>query len=65
MNKNKTYLFTYFSKGNSTTRAKVSVKANDLVEAQDKFFAYLKQSPLYSHMWNIEITCELIESSVE
>ena len=61
----KTYLFTYFSKGNSTTRAKVSVKANDLVEAQDKFFEYLRQSTLYSHMWNIEITCELIESSVE
>ena len=61
----KTYLFTYLSKGNSTTRAKVSVKATDLVEAQNRFFDYLKQSSLYSHMWNIEITCELIENSVE
>jgi len=63
--KTKTYLFTYFSKGNSTTRSKVSVKAVDLVEAQDKFFSYLRQSSFYSYMWNIEITCELIESSVE
>ena len=59
-----TYLFTYFSKGNLTSRSKVAVQANTLVEAQDLFFEYIKGTALYSHMWNIEVTCEKIEGSV-
>lgn len=62
--KKDTYLFTYFSKGNLTSRSKVAVQANTLVEAQDLFFEYLKGTTLYPNMWNIEVTCEKIEGSV-
>ena len=62
---NSTYLFTYFSKGNLGNRLKVSVQAVSLVEAQDKFFSYLRGTDLYLHMWNLEVTCEKIEGSVE
>lgn len=61
---NSTYLFTYFSKGNLSNRLKVSVQADSLVEAQDKFFNYLKGTDLYSHMQHLEVTCEKIEGSV-
>ena len=36
-----------------------------LVEAQYKFFSYLKGTDLYLHTWNFEVTCEKIEGSVE
>ena len=62
---NSTYLFTYFSKGNLSERSKVAIKADTLSAAQDKFFDYLKNSDLYSHMWHLEVTCEKIEGSVE
>ena len=36
----------------------VFIQANSIVEAQDKFFEYLRTTELYSHMWklNVEIT---------
>jgi uncharacterized protein YegJ (DUF2314 family) len=51
------YLATATSKGNIWT-GKVIIQANTLVEAQDKFFAWLKEQSVYSHMWNLEVSIE-------
>lgn len=51
------YLATATSKGNIWT-GKIIIQADTLVEAQDKFFAWLKGQSVYSHMWNLEVTIE-------
>lgn len=53
----KRYLVAYESKGN-LNKGSVIVTADNLVEAQTKFFEWLKSQELYQHMWrlNVEFT---------
>lgn len=52
----RTFGFKYESKGNLESGT-VVVRAESLVEAQDKFFDWLRKSPLYKHMWNLSVQC--------
>ena len=51
----KTYSATYSSVGNFDS-GDVIIKAHSIVEAQDKFFAWLKTKDLYQHMWQLNMT---------
>lgn len=53
----KRYLVAYESKGN-LDKGSVIVPAENVAEAQTKFFEWLKSQELYSHMWrlNVEFT---------
>jgi hypothetical protein len=54
------FLFDYESAGNIES-GMVVVNAEDLVEAQDKFFAWLRTQPLYSHMWNLAVVAKEVK----
>lgn len=53
----------YTSPGNAEVGL-VYIDAEDLVEAQDKFFAYLKTRPVYPHMWKLNLTITEIQEIV-
>lgn len=61
----KHYIAKYESKGNHLEHTEVFIKAETLVEAQDKFFLYLKNTPLYSHMWRLNLEIREIQSFPE
>ena len=54
----KAYNVNWTSPGNFVNNNRVVVRAESLVEAQDKFFAWLKKHPVYQHMWclNMEMS---------
>lgn len=58
-----TYLVNYLSK-NNIFEGKVVISAKNLVEAQDKFFDWLKKQPVYQYMWNLSISIEEIKEGV-
>ncbi len=41
----------------------VVVKANNIVEAQNKFWAWLQNRPVFEHMWNL--TFQFVEVAKE
>jgi hypothetical protein len=55
----KTYLFTYESNGNYF-RGKISIPADNLVMAQDKFIDWLKRQDVYQHLWRLSFGAEEI-----
>ena len=48
----KLYIFDYSSEGNIFS-GEICIEAEGLVEAQDKFFAWLKKQQTYQHMWQL------------
>ena len=50
------------SDGNIETGT-VIVKATDIVQAQDKFWRWLRLKPIYQHMWNLSFTTKEIEEN--
>lgn len=48
----KLYIFDYFSEGNLFS-GEVCIEAKGLVEAQDKFIAWVKKQQTYQHMWQL------------
>ena len=48
----KLYIFGYFSESNLFS-GEVCIEAKGLVEAQDKFIAWVKKQPTYQHMWQL------------
>lgn len=56
------FVVTYNSKENCFA-GKVAIQAENLVDAQNKFFDWLKKQPVYSHMWGLEFNIELVQST--
>ena len=56
----KRYLAIATSPGNVWAR-RVVIEAKNVVEAQDKFFAWLKTEPVYTHMWRLDMQLELLD----
>ena len=54
----RTFNVEWSSPKNIIDKTRVVVRAESLVEAQDKFFAWLKKHPVYQHMWclNMEMS---------
>ena len=54
----KTFSVEWTSPKNFVDKTRVIVRAENLVEAQDKFFEWLKKQAVYSHMWclNMEMS---------
>ena len=48
------FVANYYSKDN-LFEGELAVFAEDLVEAQDKFFDWLRKDPVYSHLWNLTV----------
>lgn len=51
----KHFVAKYSSAGNKQG-GEVYIRAENLVEAQDKFFEFLRGTPMYSHMWHLEVS---------
>jgi hypothetical protein len=48
------YVAKYSSEGN-LEKGEVVIVASTISEAQDKFFVWLKNRPLYQHMWRLNV----------
>jgi hypothetical protein len=46
------YIVDWSSSGN-IEKGTVVVTANSISEAQDKFWDWLREQPVYQHMWNL------------
>lgn len=50
----KLYIFDYdYSSEGNIFSGEVCIEAEGLVEAQDKFFAWVKKQKTYQHMWQL------------
>jgi hypothetical protein len=56
----KTFSVTWDSPGN-LDKGTVIVRAVNIVEAQDKFLAYLKKHSVYKHMWRLSFAITEID----
>lgn len=50
-----------YASPNNMFSGKLAINADNLVPAQDKFFAWLKEQEVYNHMWEINIKFEQLE----
>jgi hypothetical protein len=57
----KYYLVEFSSPCNAEQNREITVRANSIVEAQDKFFAWLKGTNLYQHMWELNMAIREVE----
>lgn len=57
------YVCEYMSPGNMSEPREVLIEGNDLTEAQDRFFKYLKSTVLYQHMWKLTMDIREIETT--
>lgn len=57
------FVATFSSRGN-IEKGQVHINALSIVEAQDKFFEYLKKTDLYQHMWNLNLEIIEIKDSI-
>lgn len=53
----------YSSEGNSE-KGQIHITAKNIVEAQDKFFDFLKTTNLYQHMWSLHLKIVEITDSI-
>lgn len=56
----KVFLFTYESPRNCLN-GKIVIRADDITEAQDKFFVWVKGQPTYPHMWSLAFSAKEVE----
>lgn len=56
-NKVKAYIVDWSSEGNIQSGTSV-IQAESIVEAQDKFWEWLRKQPIYGHMWRLSFTIE-------
>ena len=47
---------------NNLFEFELHIQAESLSEAQDKFFAWVRQQPVYSHMWRLQFEFRRVES---
>ncbi len=43
----------------------VVVKANNIVEAQNKFWTWLQKRPVFEHMWNLTFQFAVLDKEQE
>jgi hypothetical protein len=60
----KTYQVIWESPGNAE-HGIVIVRAEGLVAAQDKFWRWLRQQPVYQHMWRLFFEFKEVEEVIE
>ena len=60
----KVFIATYESTGN-LEKGRICLEGRSIVDAQDKFFEWLRTQPLYQHMWQLSVQFEEIERFVE
>jgi hypothetical protein len=60
----KTYQVIWESPGNAE-HGIVVVRAEGLVAAQNKFLAWLRQRPVYQHMWRLEFAFIEVQEVIE
>lgn len=53
----KAYIVDWSSFGN-IDKGTVVVNAESISEAQDKFWGWLREQPVYQHMWNLTFSIE-------
>lgn len=51
----KTFEVEWTSPGNITIKKRLIIRAEGIVQAQDKFFDWLKKQPVYEHMWCLNL----------
>lgn len=56
----KLFIFNYESIGNIFS-GEVAIEASSLVEAQDKFLAWIKKQSVYQHMWSLSFRAREIK----
>ena len=54
------YIFNYSSEGNLFS-GEVCFEAKGLVEAQDKFIAWVKKQQTYQHMWQLSFKAKEVK----
>lgn len=54
-----------WSSGGNIESGTVIVKANNLVEAQNKFWEWLQKRPVFQHMWNLTFQFAEIDKQIE
>jgi hypothetical protein len=59
----KVFVAKYSSAGN-VENGEVVIEAKNISEAQDKFFVWLKDKPLYQHMWKLNVEFREVEEIV-
>jgi hypothetical protein len=47
-----------WSSSRNIDKGTVVVTANSIAEAQDKFLAWLREQPVYQHMWSLTFSIE-------
>ncbi|WP_461533467.1 hypothetical protein [Sinomicrobium sp.] len=57
------YVAKYTSEGN-VENGEVVIEAKNISEAQDKFFVWLKDKPLYQHMWRLNVEFREVEGII-
>lgn len=58
----KTFIVDWESPGN-IVHGKVAVQAENITEAQDKFWEWLRAKPIYQNMWRLNFSIEQGESA--
>jgi hypothetical protein len=48
----------YWSSVRNIDKGTVGVTAKSISEAQDKFLGWLREQPVYQHMWNLTFSIE-------
>lgn len=59
----KTYIAYYESPGN-LDKGELVIRASRPSEASTKFFDWLKEQPLYEHMWNLNMSIREIKPTI-
>ena len=53
----------YSSRGN-LDEGEVVIEAKNISEAQDKFFIWMRNRPLYQHMWKLNVEFREVEEII-
>lgn len=61
----KTFEVEWTSPGNIATDRKLIIRAESIVEAQDKFLDWIKKQPIYQHMWSLNFKLALVGELIE
>lgn len=67
MNNKRTFIVTWSSPGNITSGKQVVISADNIVQAQDKFWTWLRKQPVFQHMWKLNfemVECESVNWEV-
>lgn len=58
------FIITYNSQ-NNMFKGHIHVRANTLSDAQDKFLQWLREQPVYTHLWQLTFVFEELGGSLD